>query len=205
MSFKSFYSQFDNFTDVGANNKDKKQLNKVYDDPGNYTEEEITKAYKGAVKIDKDNEYFFDDVGSDDEDLKFKENRHNTAKNTYQTGLNSLLASAKRPSEDSPAPAPEQKPEPEKEEKPKGPVEYSPEIQSAISRVKNYESPFGGSSSTSVNSTENRGYNGFGNANQSEEENKQKQEPQVDPQSFLDKYKMDFKMKPAVNDISVGA
>ena len=200
MSFKSFYSQFDNFTDVGANNKDKKQLNKVYDDPGNYTEEEITKAYKGAVKIDKDNEYFFDDVGSDDEDLKFKENRYNTAKNTYQTGLNSLLARAKRPSENTPAPAPEQKSEPKKEEKPKGPVEYSPEIQSAISRVKNYESPFGGANAN----TDNRGYNGFGNANQGEEENKQKQEPQVDPQSFLDKYKMDFKMKPAVNDISVG-
>lgn len=191
MSFKSFYSQFDNFTDVGANNKDKKQLNKVYDDPGNYTEEEITKAYKGAVKIDKDNEYFFDDVGSDDEDLKFRENRYNTAKNTYQTGLNSLLARAKRPSENTPAPAPEQKSEPKKEEKPKGPVEYSPEIQSAVSRVKNYESPFGGANAN----TEDRGYNSFGSDKQ----------PQVNPQSFLNKYKMDFKMKPAVNDISVGA
>lgn len=104
-------------------------------------------------------------------------------------------------------------PEPKKEEpkKPKGPIEYSSEIKQAISRVKNYESPFGGSNASS----EDRGYNSFGSGIQPKQgemgppapakDEQQNQKPQVDPQSFLDKYKMDFKMKPAVNDVSVGA
>lgn len=110
----------------------------------------------------------------------------------------------KKPQEKAEAPAPKPKPKPAPKpvkKEPEGPVEYSSEIQQAISRVRNYESPFGGAST----STEDRGYSGFSNLNQVEQEDEQKQEPQVNPQSFLDKYKMDFKMKPAVNDVSVGA
>ena len=201
MSFKSFYSQFDNYSDVGANNEDKSKLKEIYNNPGNYTEDEIKKAYRGAISIDKKSESFYKDVGSDDEDLVFQEDRYNTAKNTYQSGLNSLLARAKRPSNNAePKAAPKPQPKPEEKKEPEGPVEYSPEIQQAIARVRNYESPFGGANAN----TEDRGYNGFGNSNQGEQEFKQKQEPQVDPQSFLDKYKIGFKTKPTVNNFNNG-
>ena len=200
MSFDSFYGQFDNYRDIGANDNDKGKLKEIYNNPGNYTEDEIKKAYRGAINVDRGSEKFYKNVGSDDDDLVFQEDRYNTAKNTYQSGLNSLLVRAKRPSDNSePKAKPKPKPKPKKEE-PEGPVEYSPEIQQAIARVRNYESPFGGDNAN----TEDRGYNGFGNSNQGEEEFNQKQEPQVDPQSFLDKYKVDFKTKPTVSNFSNG-
>ena len=131
-----------------------------------------------------------------------------------------FLAKKKPKEVEKPVAAPE--PKKEEPEKKKGPVEYSDEIKQAISRVKNYESPFGGSNASS----EDRGFNSFGYGSPQDKgaksvtplpqvmpdgegqmapEKEDKRLPKVDPQSFLDKYKMDFKMKPAVNDVSVGA
>ena len=131
-----------------------------------------------------------EEVGS----IKAQDKRERT-KSTVKRTKGKTTYFYKKPEEktqSAPPPTPTPKPEP-KEEKTveKGPVAYSPEIQKAKSKVMNYKSPYGGESA----STEDRGYNSFGSSKQ----------PQVDPQGFLDKYKMDFKMKPAVNDVSVGA
>lgn len=102
--FESLYRQFGT-----GSGRDKSMLKNVYANPGKYTEQQIRDAYRGALRVSRRDERFYKDIGSDDEDLVFQEDRYNTARNTYQTGLNNLLIRAKStppPAPPKPAPAP---------------------------------------------------------------------------------------------------
>lgn len=109
--FESLYSQFGK-----GSGRDKSMLKNVYANPGKYTEQQIRDAYRGALSVNRRDERFYKDIGSDDEDLVFQEDRYNTARNTYQSGLNNLLIRAKATPPPAP-PKPKPKPAPSKEKR----------------------------------------------------------------------------------------
>ena len=101
LSFDSIYSKFgDGGTDA------KSKLREIYENPGNYTQEQIKSAFYGALdRPSYDNEDYLRDIGSDDEDWVRDEAKFGTDTNAYESALNRLLLSARSSSSSSSSPS----------------------------------------------------------------------------------------------------
>ena len=97
-TLKNLYSQFGT-----GDEKARKALSKVFENPGAYTQPQVKELYTTALRrptsnnVQYDDRRYFRDIGSDDEDWVSIPGAISTAQNRYDSQLNSLVAGAQSP------------------------------------------------------------------------------------------------------------